>query len=186
MNMRILFFPPGSGGLFVQGMCRPMFGSITPARGQVNIFIGTKHWSTSLLGQNIGKVLKIFGLQILDIVIFPWNRHNHSLCHESTISPAVLCFIQRFSRKSAKTSNMPIHQGLISKYGIEWPWAIVFDDDDVKDGTSWWSYRCCSIDCTIIIYLMFWPTRWRFQRFMSGWMSLPKISESSLLSLTSR
>ena len=135
--------------------------------------------STSLMGQNIGKVLKIFGLQILVIVVFPWNRHNHPLCHESTISPAVLCFIQRFSRKSAKTSNMPIHQGLISKYGIEWPWAIVFDDDDVKDGTSWWSYRCCSIDCTIIIYLMFWPTRWRFQLFMSGWMSLPKISESS-------
>ena len=29
----------GSGGLFVQGICRPMFGSLTPARGQVALFI---------------------------------------------------------------------------------------------------------------------------------------------------
>ena len=180
MNMRILFSLLAAEGFLSRACVGQCLGASLQLGGR----------STSLLGQNIGqhlyldktfgKVLKIFRLQILVIVIFPWNCHNHSLCHESTTSPAVLCFIQRFSRKSAKTSNMPIHQGLISKYGIEWPWAIVFDDDDVKDGTSWWSYRCCSIDCTIIIiYLMFWLTRWRFQLFMSGWMSLPKISESS-------
>ena len=80
-------YPLGSGGLFVQGICRPMFGSLTPARGQVVLF-------------NLIQFASFTNL--LSCRLFPDD----------------LYFIRRSSRKSVRTSNMQIHQGLISKYGM--------------------------------------------------------------------
>ena len=155
---------------------------------------------------------------ITSFILIPFSSFTQLLFY-ITFS-AVLYFIRRSSRKSVKTSNMQIHQGLISKYGMALNkkefWMIWKEMRYAKFLTLtmimhiWhWGWKiqqyclkeyCCFgviiqyIACLIVLIIilinvlvkMLMSTRWWFRHSMSGWISLPKMRESSSLSLTSR
>ena len=154
---------------------------------------------------------------ITSFILIPFSSFTQLLFY-ITFS-AVLYFIRRSSRKSVKTSNMQIHQGLISKYGMALNkkefWMIWKEMRYAKFLTLtmimhiWhWGWKiqqyclkeyCCfgviiHIACLIVLIIilinvlvkMLTSTRWWFRHSMSGWISLPKMRESSSLSLTSR
>ena len=91
---------------------------------------------------------------ITSFILIPFSSFTQLLFY-ITFS-AVLYFIRRSSRKSVKTSNMQIHQGLISKYGM----AL-----NKKEFWMIWKEMRYAKFLTLTMIMHIWHWGWKIQQY---------------------